>query len=448
MPTNIESHPALVTDLYELTMAAGYFENGLTETIATFELFVREMPPDRGYLIYAGLEGILDYLERLKFTPDEIEYLRAQPVFGGISDAFFDYLKNFSFTGEAWSMAEGAIFFPGEPVLTVTAPLIEAQILETYLLCEINFQSMIATKASRVCHAAQGRAVVDFGARRAHGPEAGLKAARAAYIGGIAATSEVLAGFTWGVPISGTQAHSFTLAFDSEIESFKAFHKSFPDHTTLLIDTYDTLEAAKLVKEVGSKVKAVRLDSGDLVELSKAVRKILDQTGMKHVKIFASGDLDEYAIEDLISRGARLDAFGVGTKLATSADAPYLGGVYKLVELERDGKIIHKAKFSEAKATYPGKKMPYRLRKAGSKEFDHDEIGLANEEPLSDEPLLKLAFKDGKSQLKCDIHEARSRFADEINHLPEIYKKSKNPASYQVVFTEAIKSLYSSLKPK
>jgi nicotinate phosphoribosyltransferase len=352
-------HSALLTDLYELTMAAAYFDSGFRAR-ASFELFIRSLPAERSYLIAAGLEQALDYLERVRFQPAEIEYLRRQPVFEHISNGFFDYLHEFRFTGEVWAMPEGTPVFHEEPLLRVTAPIIEAQIVETFLLAIITFQTMIASKAARMVDAAQGRDVIEFGTRRAHGPEAGTLAARAAYIGGCIGTSNVEAGQQFGIPVFGTLAHSFVMAYHDEEEAFRRFQQLFREHSVLLVDTYDTLGAIDKLINAGLRPAAVRLDSGDLYELSREVRRKLDAAGLKETRIFATSDLDEYVISELLARGAQVDAFGVGTSLATSKDAPSLGGVYKLVDVYSDDGPSYRAKLSGGKATYPGCKQVFR----------------------------------------------------------------------------------------
>src|SRR5215813_9738114 len=349
----------LATDLYQLTMAAAYHANGRRER-ATFELFTRKLPEGRSYLIVAGLEPALDYLRGLSFSAGEIEYLRGLPTFGHVSAEFFDYLRDFRFTGDVWAMPEGTVAFAGEPLLRVTAPLIEAQIVETFLLTTINFQTSIATKGARVVEAAEGRGVIEFGARRAHGFGAAIYAARAAFIGGCVGTSNVEAGRMFDIPVYGTAAHSFTMAFEREIDAFRAYFNVFPDSATLLLDTYDTINAAQLATEFGPKLRGVRLDSGDLVELSRQVRAIMDEAGMRRTKILVSGDLNEYKIAQMIAAGAQIDLFGVGTDLSTSRDAPAPGGVYKLVEVEFDGRVEPKIKLSPDKATYPYRKQVWR----------------------------------------------------------------------------------------
>src|SRR3984885_347230 len=346
----------LLTDLYQLTMAAGYFEAGKTRESATFELFFRRLPRYRNYVVSAGLAQAVDYLLNLKFSDEEIDYLRGLPQFRRVSGGFFDALRQLRFTGDVFAMPEGTPIFANEPFLTVRAPLMEAQIAETYLLATIGFQSLIATKASRIVEVAGGRAVVEFGARRAHSPEAGVLAGRAAYIGGCIGTSNTETGFRYGIPVFGTAAHSWVQSFASETEAFERLQNLLGDATAYLIDTYDTLEGARSAASLGQPLWGVRLDSGNPVELSRA--------GLKNAKIMATSDLNEYKILEFAAAGAPIDAFGVGTDLATSADSPHLGVVYKLVEL--DGRFT--AKFSEDKHTLPGAKQVFRFAA-------HDVIG-------------------------------------------------------------------------
>lgn len=435
-PHNLR-HSGLATDLYQLTMAAAYHANGRCER-ASFELFARRLPKDRSYLIVAGLEQALDYLRRLSFSPDEIEYLRGLPVFASVSPEFFDYLRDFRFTGEVWAMPEGMIAFAGEPLVRVTAPLIEAQIIETYLLSVINFQTLIATKASRIVEAAQGRGVIEFGARRAHGFDAAIYAARAAFIGGCVGTSNVEAGRMFDIPVYGTAAHSFTMAFDREIDAFRAYFKVFPESTTLLLDTYDTIGAARLATEFGSKLRGVRLDSGDIVELSKQVRAILDDAGMRQTKILASGDLNEYKIAEMLAAGAPIDLFGVGTDLSTSYDAPALGGVYKLVEVELDGRTEPKMKLSRDKATYPHRKQVWR-NSADSGAFASDVIGMADEAGLSGEALLVEVMRGGAiTSPPPSLREIQNRARRQLERLPAEYKSLAEPENYPVNYSSKL----------
>lgn len=387
-------YSGLLTDLYELTMAAGYFQNGF-DARATFELFVRQLPHRRNYLVAAGLEQALDFLENVRFSGEEISYLRALPIFRHVHSGYFDYLSQFQFTGDVWALPEGTIFFPGEPLLHVTAPIAEAQLVETSLLSILHFQTLIASKAARVTTAAGGRPVVEFGSRRAHGIEAGVLAARAAFIGSCAGTSNTYAGHRFGIPIYGTQAHSWIMAHADEAEAFRDFLDVFPEQSTLLVDTYDVRAAIEKIIALGRKPDGVRLDSGDVLADSVWVRRRLDGAGWTGVQIFASGDLDEDRIEALLRGGARIDAFGVGTALSTSSDAPYVGVIYKLVEVELGGQVRNAAKFSEDKKTYPGRKQVFRFAGADAA-FSGDVIGLDNEPFPEAEPLLVPVMRQGR----------------------------------------------------
>jgi len=433
-------HSALLTDLYELTMAAAYYENDFQAT-ASFELFVRNLPRQRSYLLAAGLEQALDFLETVRFNPQEIAYLRAHPVFAHVSDAFFDYLKEFRFSGDVWAVPEGTLVFADEPLLRVTGPIVEAQIVETFLLTTLTFQTLIATKAARVVQAAGGRGVVEFGSRRAHGPEAGVLAARAAYIGGCSGTSNVQAGFRFGIPTYGTVAHSFVMAYGQEEESFQRFERVFPDHAVLLVDTYDTLAAIDKIIQLGMRPRGVRLDSGDLVSLSREVRRRLDHGGLGETKIFASGDLNEHTIAAVLAQGAPIDFFGVGTELATSKDAPALGGVYKLVEL-RDGAADHpRAKFSEDKVTYPGRKQVFRFRHPQGL-YDHDVIARAEEDHPEAEPLLDCVLRQGKrTQPSPPLETIKKRARESLAHLPEPCRRLREPAAYPVKISQPLAQL-------
>jgi len=435
---------AINTDLYQLTMAAAYFENGIHYP-ATFELFARRLPYKRSYLVAAGLEQAVHYLLNMRFTEESIAYLKSQPPFLNVSEDFFDYLLNFKFTGTVHAVWEGTVFFPDEPIIRVTAPMIQAQIVETYLLAAVNYQTLVATKAARVVHAAQGRVVVDFGTRRAHGTQAGVLAARAAFISGCAGTSNVLAGYELGIPIVGTAAHSFTMTFDSEMEAFEKYHRVFPDATILLIDTYDTLEGAKRAIKIGDKLKGVRLDSGDLAALSKQVRKILDDAGLHHTKIVASSDLNEYKIAEMLSKGAPIDIFGVGTELVTSKDDPTLSGVYKLVEQEREGKIGYKLKLSSKKATYPGKKQVYRRTDESGNYLE--DIICRHTERRDDMPLIKPVIENGA--LCCDvpsIEEIQARALENLSHLKDKYKRLEDADEYPVRKSGELEALRESVQ--
>lgn len=411
----------LLTDLYELTMAAGYFETGKSSDIATFELTVRRLPKDREYVLVAGLEQAAEYLVNLSFTPDEIEYLRGLPVFGRVSRAFFETLRDFRFTGDVFAVAEGTPMFAGEPVLIVRAPIMEAQIPETYLLAAITFQTLIATKAARVVEAAGGRPVVEFGTRRAHTPEAGVLGARAAYIGGCAGTSNVLAGFRFGIPVFGTAAHSWVMSFPTEMEAFRRLQSLLGEHTVQLIDTYDPIEGARRAAALGKPIWGVRIDSGDFVQVSRQVRTILDQAGLSDAKIMASGDLNEYKIRDLRSAGAAIDAFGVGTELATSADAPCMGTIYKMVELLSGGARRYTLKLSEQKHTLPGAKQVYRFP-------DHDLLTRSEECHNGADALLKPVIIHGRPVDRLpDAAAARKNAAEWLRRLPGPLEVRRSP---------------------
>jgi nicotinate phosphoribosyltransferase len=412
----IHARSGLLADLYELTMAAGYLETHF-EARATFELFVRSLPPRRNFLVAAGLEQALDFLESVRFSPEDIAYLRQHPAFNRISAVFYDYLAAFRFSGDVWALPEGTVCFPGEPLLRVTAPIAEAQIMETALLATISFQSMIASKAARVAKAAAGRPIVEFGTRRAHGTESGVLAARAAYIGGCLGTSNVLAGQLFGIPTYGTQAHSWIMAHDREEEAFVQFMDIFPYHSVLLLDTYDVHAALEKVIALGRKPRGVRLDSGDLAADSIWVRQKLDEAGWGEVEIFMSGDLDEERISSLLAAGARVDTFGVGTSLSTSSDAPSLSVLYKLVELERGGEVREAAKFSAAKVTYPGRKQIYRETNSRG-DYAGDVIAL-EDELMPGEPLLLPVMRAGKRVSPgALLPELQKRCQSQIERLP------------------------------
>jgi nicotinate phosphoribosyltransferase len=436
---------ALSTDLYELTMAAAYFDNDESAE-ATFELFVRNFPRNRSYLVAAGLEQVAGYLSELRFRPEHIEFLRKQPAFENVSKGFFEYLGNFKFGGDVWAIPEGTIFFTDEPVLRVTAPMIEAQIVETYLLSVVNFETLIATKASRVVQSARGKGVVEFGSRRAHGPEAALLAARASYIGGCIGTSNVLAGYLFGIPTYGTMAHSFIMNYDSEEEAFERFCRVFPSSRSLLLDTYDTIDGAKKAVSSGVEPSLVRLDSGDRYDLSVKVRKILDDAGLKDTKIFASGDLNEFLVNDLTSREAPIDGFGVGTELVTSRDDPALSGIYKLVSERREGKMIYRAKTSEGKRTVPGAKQIYRKYSQNGL-IQEDALALENEEPPDKSiPLLTKVFNKGELLYRLpDIEAIQDRSKREVATLPAEYKNLTTSVKPPVTLSPALQRLANSV---
>lgn len=434
----------LLTDLYQLTMAAGYYQAGKAGEKATFELFVRRLPANRNFFLAAGLAQAVDYLLNFNFTQEEVDYLRTLPQFQQVPSDFFSMLRDLRFTGDLFAMREGTPFYPGEPVLTVRAPLIEAQIVETYLLSVIGFQTLIASKAARVVESAGGRAVIEFGTRRAHSPEAGVLAGRAAYIGGCVGTSNTLTGFRYGVPVFGTSAHSWVMSFESELEAFRRLQELLGPGTIYLIDSYDTLQGARNAVSLGKPMWGVRLDSGNLVELSRAVRRILDDAGYKDARIMATGDLNEYKIVELVAAGAPLDAFGVGTELATSSDMPSLGVVYKIVELEAESGRRYTAKFSEDKHTVPGAKQVFRFA-------DHDVVGLASEwgDPAS-EALLRPTIIGGRLvQPLPDVHKCREYAAACLQRLPTACR-SLFPCEemWAVEFSPELLALTDHVRPK
>jgi nicotinate phosphoribosyltransferase len=436
----MREYSGLLTDLYELTMAAGYLQTGF-DARAAFELFVRNLPPHRNYLIAAGLEQALQYLENVHFTPEEIQYLRRLPVFGNIRDDFFDYLAKFRFTGDVWAMPEGTLVFPGEPLLRVDAPIIEGQIMETYLLATLSYQTMIASKAARVVTAAQGRPVVEFGARRGHASQAGLLAARAATIGGAVGTSNVLAGQQFGIEPYGTQAHSWVMAHEDEAEAFGHFLDAFPEHAVLLVDTYDVRAAVKKIIAMGRKPAGIRLDSGDLAKDSRWARRELDRAGWKDAKIFASGDLDEIKIAALLAKHAAIDAFGVGTALATPGEAPHLNLIYKLVEVERGGKVREAAKFSSAKVTYPGRKQIFRYSTPAG-EYTGDKIALVGEPANGGAPLLTEVMRAGRRTAPAEsVNALRDRCIASLAHLPQRYRQIHRTAVYPVRYSKRLESM-------
>lgn len=431
----------LLTDLYQLTMAAGYFQAGKAEEVAAFELFVRRLPRNRNFVIAAGLQQAVGYLLNLRFEEEELAYLRGLPQFAGAPAGFFEALKGFRFSGDVYAVPEGTPVFAGEPLLMVRAPLLEAQIPETYLLSMIGFQTLIATKAWRAAEAADGRSVVEFGTRRAHSPEAGVLAGRAAYIGGCAGTSNTLAGFRYGIPVFGTAAHSWVLSFPTEVESFRQLQQLLGPATVYLIDTYETLEGARLAAGLGRPMWGVRLDSGNLVELSRGVRRILDEAGLKEAKIMATGDLNEYKILELIAARAPIDAFGVGTDLATSGDAPSLGAVYKMVEVESQGVKRYTAKLSTDKSTVPGAKQVFRYA-------DHDEIACSWESPAyvddrHPEALLRPVISRGELvEPLPEARAARELCAASLERLPRAIRSlfyAKEP--YPVRQSEELRKL-------
>ncbi len=409
---------------------------------------MRELPPNRSYLVTAGLEQALSYLQELSFSGEQIGYLRSLPVFGRIGDGFFELLADFCFSGTVRAMPEGTLAFGDEPILRVEGPVIEAQLVETFLLSMVNYQTLVATKAARVVQAAnrdgQERGVVDFGTRRAHGPDAAVLAARACFIGGCKATSNVEAGAQMDIPVSGTEAHSYIMAFEHEEDAFRGYYDCFGEHAILLIDTYDTLEGARTAARVAPDMRGVRIDSGDLVELSKEVRRILDEEGRHDAMIFASGDLDEYRIRDMIEAGAVVDGFGVGTRMVTSQDAASLGGVYKLVAICRNGRWQPRLKLSEDKATYPGMKQVHRFRDSGTGQMRRDVIATAGEEcPAGAEPLLRTVMEGGKLAAELpSLEQIQHRAAEQLSSLPPAYRRLEDADAYPVEVSRLLRDRF------
>jgi nicotinate phosphoribosyltransferase len=443
----------LLTDLYQLNMMQAYLDRGETKT-AVFEFFVRKLPRERGFLIAAGLEQVLEFLAELRFTPEELDWLASSGRFG---KNLIDYLAGLRFTGDIRAMPEGTVFFPDEPILRVTAALPEAQLVETRLINLLQFQSMIAAKAARMVLAAPGKRLVDFGLRRAHGAEAGLLAARASYIAGFAGTATVLADKEFGIPIFGTMAHSYIQVHDDEAEAFENFARARPKNLTLLIDTYDTEAAARKVvalaprlKDAGISIGGVRLDSGELITLSKAVRRILNEGGLRDVTIFASGGIDETVIANIIRSGAPIDGFGIGSSLTTSYDAPGLDCAYKLEEYAG----LPRRKRSAGKATWPGRKQVWRRFGADGR-MAGDILSLENDDQAG-EPLIELVMQGGKRVAPAPtLGEIQARAARDLERLPEPLRRLEPGASYPVEVSEALRRLavevdgrVGSLKPK
>jgi len=432
----------LLTDLYELTMADSYLRQEMNEP-ATFDVFVRDLPPHRAFLVSAGLESVLHYLQHLRFDADGIAYLRS---LGRFSAEFLAYLRGFRFSGSVRAIAEGEIFFPQEPLVEVTAPRIEAQIVETFLLNTLNFQVMIATKAARTVMAAAGRNVIDFSPRRDHGADAAVKVARASYIGGCVGSSCVLAGQLYGIPVFGTMAHSYVMSFPDELSAFRAFARDFPDNCVLLIDTYDTLQGARHAITVagemrggGGRLAGVRLDSGDLAADSRRVRALLDEAGLADAQIVLSGGLNETVIADLIRDGAAVDAFGIGTELGTSADAPFVEGVYKLVE-DAEG---YRIKLSTGKATLPGRKQVWRIND-GDGVPREDLIALADEPgPPGATPLLAEVMKGGRTVQTDRLSEMQRRCAQRLGDLPLALRPLRGGVPLPVRLSPAMEALRS-----
>lgn len=458
----------MLTDFYELTMANGYFKNGFKDTIAYFDMFFRTIPDGGGYVIMAGVEQLVDYFRNLSFSKEDIDYLRGK----GFSEDFLDYLANFRFACDVWTVPEGTPIFPGEPIVKVKGPVIHAQFVETMVLLTINHQSLIATKANRVVRAAQGRAVMEFGSRRAQGFDGAVYGARAAYIGGCAGTACTISDEMFGTPALGTMAHSWVQLFDSEYDAFKAYAEEYPDACTLLVDTYNVLHsgvpnAIKVFDEVlapmGKRPKGIRIDSGDIAYLSRKARKMLDDAGYPDCSIVASNSLDEYIIRDMLLQGAKVDSFGVGERLITSSSSPVLGGVYKLCAVEKDGEIIPKIKLSEnvQKITTPGNKRVYRLYDRESGKAAADLITLASETVDDSRPyelfdpdftwkrktltnytareLLEPLFRKGECVYKeRNIEEIKSYCREQIDTLWDEVTRFENPHNYYVDLSQQL----------
>jgi len=431
---------ALLTDLYQLTMAACYFHQGMHEE-ATFSLFIRKYPPNRGYFVAAGLEEALRYLSTLRFSEDDLAYLESTGLF---QTKFLDYLKGIRFTGEVHALPEGSIFFKDEPVLEVSGPIIEAQLAETFIINAVSLQTLIASKAARSYHVAQGRPLIDFSLRRDQGADAGLKVARASYLAGFQGTSNVLAGKIYGLPIFGTMAHSYITSFPKEIEAFRVFPRLFPGITTLLIDTYDNIQGARKAVEVakemearGERLRYVRLDSGDIAAISKEVRKILDAEGLDYVRILASGSFDEFKIAKVLAAGGQVDSFAVGTKMGVSADAPYFDCAYKLVKY--GGRPV--MKLSTGKVTLVDKKQIQR-RYDDKGQMLRDTIALRDEAAPDAAPLLQQFMAGGRlTRPLPTLQESREYFLSQIALLSEPYKAIENPAPYPVDLSPGLQDL-------
>ncbi len=419
-----------LTDLYQLTMMAGYQASGMEHHRATFELFVRRLPKGRAYLVFAGLEQAIGDLLRLAFSHEQVEAIRRLPVFKDTEPSFFEMLRSFRFQGDVWTVPEGSVVFAGEPLVRVEARLPQAQLVETILLASLGFPTLVASKAARVVEAAAGRPIIDFGARRSHGPHAGLLGARAAYIAGCAGTSNVEAAIRLGIPASGTMAHSWVQAFRSEPEAFAAFARVFPSASTLLVDTYDTEEGVRHAAAIEPPVQAVRLDSGDLGELSRKARKYLDTHDRSAVRIFGSSDLDEFEIARLIDEEASIDAFGVGTELITSRDAPALAIVYKLVQIDGEGRI----KLSAHKKTYPMAKQIDRLRDAHGR-LALDRVIQADEAPEG-ESLMFQILRNGRLVSNLPRLDAiREHCRRQLDSLPDALRGVHAEPTYRVEYS-------------
>lgn len=461
----LNDNMTMLTDFYELTMGNGYFEAGRKDEIAWFDMFFRHIPDRGGYAIMAGVEQIVDYMENLHFSDEDIEYLRSKHMF---SEGFLEYLKNFKFECDVWAVPEGVPIFPQEPIVTVRGPVIQAQLMETMILLTINHQSLIATKASRIVRAAQGRSVMEFGSRRAHGTAAAIMGARAAYIGGCAGTACTITDREFGIPALGTMAHSWVQLFPSEYEAFTAYAKMYPDSCILLIDTYDVLKsglpnAIRVFKEQKPESMGVRIDSGDIAYLTKQVRKRLDEAGLQDCKITVSNSLDEYLIRDVIMEGAQIDSFGVGERMITAKSEPVFGGVYKLSAVEENGKIIPKIKISEnvGKISNPAAKKLYRIYSKETGKAEADLIMLKDEPAPKDDGYVIFdpcvnwkkktlndyvakdirvqLFDHGRRVYDCPpIQEVQKFCKEQIDTLWEETLRFENPQRYFVDLSEGL----------
>ena len=459
---NPASNLTMLTDFYELTMANGYFDNGFKDTVAYFDMFFRKIPDDGGFAIMAGVQQLIEYLENINFSEVDVEFLRKK----GFSEGFLEYLRKFKLSCDVWAVPEGTPIFPSEPIVTVRGPVIQAQFIETMLLLSINHQSLIATKANRISRAAQGRGVMEFGSRRAQGFDGAIYGARAAYIGGCTSSACTICDRDFGVPAAGTMAHSWVQMFDSELDAFCAYAKQYPDNCTLLVDTYNVLKSGvpnaieAFKREVlprGFRPKAIRIDSGDITYLSKKARKMLDDAGFPDCGIVASNSLDEYIIRDMLIQGAKVDAFGVGERMITSASDPIFGGVYKMSAIERDGKIEPKIKLSEnvIKITNPCFKKVWRLFDRDTGKAIADLITLADEtvddsksyelfdpdhtwkrKTVSNfvaRPLLHKIFDNGKCIYESpSLKEIRNYCSEQVDTLWEEVLRFENPHKYYV----------------
>ncbi len=470
-----ERNLTMLVDFYELTMGNGYLKNGLGDKIVYFDLFFRRVPDKGGFAIFAGLEQVIEYIKNLKFTEDDIAYLESKGIF---SSDFLEYLRNFEFKCDVWSVPEGTPVFPGEPLLTVRGPVIQAQFIETMLLLIVNHQSLIATKANRIVRAAQGRPVMEFGSRRAQGGDGAIYGARAAFIGGCAGTACTLSDRKFGVPAMGTMAHSWIQLFESELEAFRAYAKCYPESCTFLVDTYNVLKsgvpnAITVFRELdkrGYRPGAIRIDSGDIAYLSKCARKMLDDAGFSDCRIIASNSLDEYIIRDLLDQGAPIDSFGVGERLVTSKSEPVFGGVYKLTAVEDSGKIIPKIKLSEniTKITNPGYKKVYRIfcRKTGKALADV--VTLADEQIDSTKPYVIFdpeftykkktlvdfeakelqipVFKNGRCVYESpDVNAVKKYAQQQLTLIWDEIKRFENPHKYYVDLSAKLWNMKQSL---